>query len=108
VSYGRLVGSVLLFALGAWFVITQEAKFTLGGDRDSVWESRRGSSVDAKGLDAVAIGSAVIGLGVVNLALGIRSQRRIPVFWLGTAILGAAALYGIAHVAIDVARIATS
>jgi glucose dehydrogenase len=59
-------------------------------------------SVDASGLDAVAIGSAVIGLGVINLALGIRSRRRIHVFWMGAALFLLPTLYGLWKVALGI------
>ena len=95
VVYARLVGSLILFALGSWWIGTQHAKFILGGDPDSAWASRRGTGVDAKGLDAVAIGCAAVGLGLVNLAVGLRTKARLPVFWVGAAILGATAAYGI-------------
>jgi len=90
----RLFFTILFCALGLWFAATGRAKFNLGGDDDG----RRAIHVDARGLDAAAIGAFFIGLGVVNLALGIRGDRRIAVFWIGVAIIGAAAVYGIAHV----------
>lgn len=51
--------------------------------------------MDAKGADAVAIGCVFIALGVLNLSLGIRDRRRIPVFWTGAALLAATFLYGL-------------
>jgi hypothetical protein len=98
---GRVVGSVLLAAPGVWFVVTQRAHFTLGGT-DGGTGTRRGTLIDAHGVDAVAIGSAIIGLAVINLALGIRSQRRIPVFWLGAALFSWPVLYGLGTFALDV------
>lgn len=104
--YGQLFGSLFLFALGGWFVITQSATFRLGGKRNPTM-SQRGISVDASGLDAVAIGSAVIGLGVINLALGIRSRRRIPVFWFGAALFLLPILYGLWKAGLDVYQVIT-
>jgi hypothetical protein len=54
--------------------------------------------VDAHGLDAVAIGSVFLALGIINIALGMRTQRRIPVFWCGAGLLLATAVYGLARV----------
>ena len=93
--YARLAGSLVFFTLGLWWIGTQHAKFTLGGNPDSAWESHRGTGVDARGVDAVAIGCASIGLGLVNLAIGLRRKARIPVFWVGVAVLGATVAYGI-------------
>jgi hypothetical protein len=94
--YGRLVGSLLLLGPGAWVVATQRAYFKLGGS-DHPMSAHRGIWVDAAGVDAIAIGSVFIGLAVINLALGIRSQARIKVFWCGAAILLASLLYGLAQ-----------
>jgi hypothetical protein len=104
--YGRLIGSLVLFGLGGWFVITQEAQFRLGG-RDGGTGSRRGTFVDATGPDAMAIGCLIVGLGVINIALGIRSQRRIPVFWLGAALFLGPVLYGLGKFALDVYQFIT-
>lgn len=57
--------------------------------------------VDAHGLDAIAIGTFIIGLGIVNLAIGFRDRRRIPVFWTGVGLMIAAFLYGAALVIAD-------
>lgn len=100
--YGRLLGSLFLFAMGSWFVITQQANFRLGGQDNPTLESEKGTPVDASGLDAVAIGCAVIGLGTINIALGIASRRRIPVFWLGAALFVLPVLYGLWKLALDV------
>ena len=105
--HGRLLGSLFLFALGAWFVVTQNANFRLGGRKNPTSVSQRGISVDASGLDAIAIGSAVIGLGVINLALGIRSRRRIPVFWVGAALFMLPILYGLWKFALDIYQLVT-
>jgi hypothetical protein len=102
----RSVGSLLLFGLGGWYVATQKAYFTLGGT-DGGTGTRRGTLVNATGLDAVAIGSLIIGLGVINLALGIRSQRRIPVFWVGAALFSWPVLYGLGKFALDVYQFIT-
>lgn len=50
--------------------------------------------VDAAGLDAIAIGAVFIALGIINLSIGIRDRRRIPVFWTGAALFLATLLYG--------------
>ena len=104
--YGRLLGSLVLFGLGGWFVVTQEASFRLGGT-DGGTGTRRGTFVDATGLDATAIGCLIIGLGVINLALGIRSGRRIPVFWVGAVLFLAPVLYGLGKFALDVYQFIT-
>jgi hypothetical protein len=105
--YGRLLGSLFLFAVGAWFVITRDANFLLGGRRNPTSVRQRGILVDAAGLDAVAIGCAVIGLGVINFALGIKSRRRIHVFWVGTALFVLPILYGLWKFALDVYQFTT-
>jgi ABC-type uncharacterized transport system permease subunit len=92
----RLVGSLVLFGIGAWIVATQETGFELGGSRRPT-SAHQGIWVDATGLDAIAIGGVFIGLAGINLALGIRSQTRIKVFWCGAAVLLAALLYGLAR-----------
>ena len=94
------MGSVLLFAIGGWYAVTREARFQLGGDDLS---NRHPIHVDAHGLDAVAIACVFLGLGAVNLALGIRGRARLPVFWTGIAVLGAAVVYGLSLVVADVA-----
>lgn len=99
---GRLVGSVVLWSIGLWFTITQHAKFTLGGRR-----SRPGMPVDAHGLDAIAIGCFFLALGIINLALGIRGPRRIPVFWAGAALFIASVLYGLVNAGLAVASLFT-
>jgi hypothetical protein len=106
--YGRLLGSLFLFALGAWFVVTQRATFRFGGRDNPTSVRHLGIPVDASGLDAVAIGTAIIGLGVINLALGIRSRRRILVFWIGAALFLLPILYGIWNFALDFYQIVTS
>jgi hypothetical protein len=87
----RLVGSVVLFGIGAWPIVTQEARFRLGGRTGS---PNRGIHVDAVGLDAVVIGCVFVGLAIVNLALGLRSPARLKVFWAGAGLLGATLLFG--------------
>src|SRR5262245_32746930 len=105
--YGRLLGSLFLFALGAWFVVTERATFRFGGRDNPTSASQVGIPVDASGLDAVAIGTAIIGLGVINLALGIRSRRRILVFWVGAALFLLPILYGLGKFALDVYQLVT-
>jgi hypothetical protein len=93
----RVIGSLLLFALAAYWIIGQRATFTLGGD-----DNGGGDPVDARGYDAIAIGLVPLGLGIVNLAVGIRGRGRIPVFWWGAAALGAAFLYGLVQIVLRV------
>ena len=88
---GRVVGSVLLFALGAWPIVTQEARFRLGGRRGS---GQGAIDVAAAGIDAVAIGCFGIGLGLVNLALGMKGPVRRKVFWAGASLIAAVLLLG--------------
>ena len=97
-----MLGSLVLIGLGLWFVIARDANFRLGGRENPTTQSERGIRVDASGLDAVAIGCAVIGLGVITFALGMRSRRRIPVFWLGAALFVLPILYGLWKIARDV------
>jgi len=75
---GRVVGSLILFALGAWPILTQEARFRLGGRR-----GHGAIDVNAAGIDAIAIGGVAVALGLVNLALGMRGPARLRVFWAG-------------------------
>jgi hypothetical protein len=103
---GRLVGSLVLFALGGWFAVTQRASFTLGGTEGGTG-TRRGTFVDASGLDAIAIGCLIIGLGVINIALGMHSRRRLPVFWAGAALFLWPVLYGLGKFALDVYQFIT-
>ncbi len=86
----RMVASVLLFGFAAYWILGQDATFSLGGRRTT-----HGIQVDAHGWDAVAIGLVPLGLGIVNLALGLRGRARIPVFWCGASILGLSLIYGI-------------
>jgi hypothetical protein len=102
-----MLASAFLLALGGWFVVTREANVLIGGSENPISATDRGTPVDAEGLDAAAIGCAIIGLGVINLALGIRSRRRIPVFWAGAALLLLAICYGLWKVALDVYRFAS-
>jgi hypothetical protein len=95
VPYLRLVGSLLFFGLGAWYAVSGEARFQLGGDDLS---NRKAIHVNAHGMDAVAIGCVFVAAGLVNLALGLRGPARLRVFWAGVALLGAAVLYGLVNV----------
>lgn len=97
-----LLGSILLWAVGSWFAIRQRAEFSFGGDPDSVYEHNGVIHVDAHGWDAIAIGLVFYGLGLLNVAQAIAGRARIPVFWLGAGLFGAAAFYGFAKVALDV------
>ena len=92
----RLLFSIPFWGLGLWMAIRQRAQFTLGGDPDSPTR-RNWIPVDASGWDAIVIGLAFIAVGLLNFALGIRGPQRIPVFWLGLALLGGSAVYGIAQ-----------
>ncbi len=87
----RVFITAILCGLGIWCIAAQRAKFDIGGDDNS---SRRAIHVDAEGVDAIAIGAFVFGVGIVNLAAGMRSHRRIPIFWTGAAIMAASAIYG--------------
>jgi hypothetical protein len=100
--YARLAFTVLLCGLGLWFALTGHAKFMFGGDPDAALKRPGVIHVDAKGADAVAIGAFFIALGIVNLALGIRDRRRIPVFWAGAGLMIATFLYGIAQTVLAV------
>ena len=88
----RAIGTVVLCAIGVWIAVSSHAKFTLGGNE---LYNRGAVDVDAHGLDAVVIGCVAIVLGIINLAIGIHSQRRIPVFWTGAGLLMATAVYGL-------------
>jgi len=92
VSYPRLAFSIVLFAMAAWFAFTGRAQFHLGGDE---YSSRRGIAVDAHGLDAVIVGLVFAGVGLLNLALGVRGPARLWSFWTGTAMLGSSMVYGL-------------
>ena len=91
----RLVGTIILCGIGLWYALTRQAVFTIGGRPDDPVNKRHPIYVNAAGLDAIAIGSFFIGLGIINLALGIRGPRRLPVFWTGAGLLIAAVLYGL-------------
>jgi hypothetical protein len=100
--YARLMGTILLCALGLWFAISGKAHFKLGGDPDSIYKSNQVVHVDAHGADAVAIGLFAISLGIINLALGVRDRRRIPIFWTGAGLFILTALYGVARFVMDI------
>jgi len=102
--YPRLIGTILLCGLGLWFALTGRARFALGGDADNTFKRNAVIHVNARGVDAVAIGVFFIGLGVVNLALGIRDRRRIAVFWTGAALLCLTAVYGAVEVILEAVR----
>ena len=67
----------------------------IGGDPYSSLRRNAVVRVDANGLDAIVIGTVFIALGVINLSIGIRDRRRIPVFWTGAALLGTTVIYGL-------------
>jgi hypothetical protein len=94
VSPSRIVGTILLCGIGLWLAVTRHAKFQFGGDPDSTYRRSGVIHVNATGADAVAIGAFFIALGIINLAIGIRGHRRIPVFWTGAALFVATLLYG--------------
>ena len=95
VSYPRLAFSLFLFALGGWYAFSRQARFQIGGDDLS---NRHPIPVDAQGLDAIVIGCVFIGVGLVNLAIGVRGRLRRSIFWAGAALLGLAVLYGVVNV----------
>jgi hypothetical protein len=99
-----LIGTALLCGLGLWFAVTGRARFALGGDQDSPARRNGVIHVDARGADAVAVGGFFVALGILNLAQGIRSRRRIPVFWTGAGLLCAAVLYGAVQAVLAVVR----
>ena len=105
ISYLRLIGTIVLCAIGMWIAASGRAPFRFGGDEygksDPIF-------VDARGADAIAIGAVIIALGIVNLALAIRGPRRIPVFWSGAGLLGAAIVYGLVKVIAEVTSVFTS
>ena len=94
IAPARVIGTVLLCGIGLWIAIAQHAKFMLGGDPQSTFKRDRVVHVNATGLDAVAIGAVFIALGIINLSIGIRDRRRIPVFWTGAVLFLATVLYG--------------
>ena len=91
-SYVRLAFTLLFFGVGAWYAVTREARFDIGGDDNS---NRRAIHVDAHGMDAVVVGAVFVALGLLNLALGIPGEARIPVFWSGAGLLAVTVLYGV-------------
>ena len=95
VSYPRLAFSLFLFALGGWYALSREARFQIGGDDLS---NRHPIRVDAHGLDAIVIGCVFVGVGLVNLAIGVPGRWRRPVFWAGAGLLLMAVLYGVVNV----------
>ena len=95
----RLIGTTLLCALGIWCAIGGRAHFQLGGDE---YGKSPPIYVDARGIDAFAIGCLFISLGIINLAVGIGGPRRIPVFWTGAGVFIAVLLYGAWKVVADV------
>ncbi|HSP16048.1 MAG TPA: hypothetical protein VLV78_14985 [Thermoanaerobaculia bacterium] len=106
-QYGRLIGTILLCGIGLWFAVTGHSKFILGGDPDSPTYKKNPIYVDAHGLDAAAIGCFFISLGIINLSLGVRGPKRIPVFWAGAGLMIATFLYGIAQAVMAVVALVT-
>ena len=104
----RVIGTILLCAIGLWLAVTQRAKFGLGGDPDSHYKYNQVMHVDAKGLDAIAIGTFFVALGIINLALGIRDRRRIPVFWTGAGLFLATLAYGVVLIVVAVITLVRS
>lgn len=102
----RVVGTIVLCGIGIWYAAAGQAQFRLGGN--TRWPKKSAIYVDAAGLDAVAIGCFFISLGVINLALGIRGRRRIPVFWTGAGLLIATLLYGAGQALSAVVRLFSS
>lgn len=102
-----MVGSVFLLTLGSWFIITRHTNFLLGGRNNPTLDIDRPTLVRTSGLDAIAIGCAVIGIGVINLALGMRSRKRIPVFWVGAVLLVLPIVYGVGKFGLDVYQFIT-
>jgi hypothetical protein len=90
----RFVTSLFFWGIGIWFLLAGRADFLLGGDD----QGQRAINVDATGFNAIAIACAFFAVGIINLAVGIRTGVRIPVFWAGVALLGATIIYGIAQV----------
>jgi hypothetical protein len=90
--YVRIAFSVLLFGMGAYYALTGEARFDIGGDDNS---NRHAIHVNAHGLDAVVIGGVFVAIGLVNLALALRGRGRLRAFWAGAVLLGATVLYGV-------------
>ncbi|MBV9494146.1 MAG: hypothetical protein JOZ54_07865 [Acidobacteria bacterium] len=88
--YVRLFFTLLFFGYGLYWAIGQKAKFDVGGSDSG---TSRPIHVDAEGVDAVAIGVFAMGVGVINLAAGMTSRRRIPVFWAGVVVFGLPVLY---------------
>jgi hypothetical protein len=89
----RLIFSLPFWAWGAYIVATQRLAFRF---------TRKGSfpiDVNALGADAIVIGCGVLGLGFLNLALGIAGESRIRVFWVGAALLLGALAYGLVQAA---------
>jgi hypothetical protein len=98
-----VIGSVFLFALGGWFAITQKANFTIGGT-----DTRRGSLIDLEGPGAIALGTAIIGVGIMNIAFGMVTDRRKTVFWVGAALFLIPLIYGVGLFVLDVYQFITS
>lgn len=88
--YVRLFFTLLFFAFGLYWAIGQRAKFDVGGSESG---SSRPIHVYAEGIDAIAIGVFAMGVGIINLAAGMRSRRRIPVFWAGVVVFALPVLY---------------
>lgn len=101
----RAFFTVLLCGLGLWFALSGRAKFMLGGNPDSMVRNNHVIYVDARGIDAVAIGCFFIALGIVNLALGIADRRRIPVFWAGAGLMMATFVYWIGEAVLAVVQL---
>ena len=90
--YLRIAFSVLLFGMGAYYALTGEARFDIGGDDNS---NRHAIHVNAHGLDAVVVGGVFVAIGLVNLALGLRGRGRLRAFWAGAALLAGTVVYGV-------------
>ena len=88
-SYPHLAFALVLFGLGAWYVVTGEARFDIG--------SRRRIHVNAHGADAVAIACVFFAVGLLSAGQGMRHPWRARLVWPGLVLLLATMLYGLVN-----------
>jgi hypothetical protein len=91
-SYPHLAFAIFFFGLGAWYVVTGEARFDMGGDD---LHDRHRVRVNAHGANAVVIGCVFFAVALLSAGQGVRHPWRARFVWPGLVVLLATMLYGL-------------
>lgn len=81
-----------LFLYGLWVALTQRARFDIGGSDTG---TSRHIHVNAEGLDAIAIGGFIMGLGLAGIVQHMSSAARRPLAFVAIAMMGVPILYSV-------------